>query len=275
MEKKFNFKGKEYASQEEFIQAMRDDFLEGESHPAYKWRKELPKEIALDPGYDVQRQKYMDNMAARAAKRKALMEANIKKYLHGTRAISGCVFCKIALEGTYTELMPNGIMRIKPLNQIVDNYDAPYNWKVQKYTDNTFRDSDMFDKYGHMMFVPIDHSEDASDDPRLAANAFYAAAEWIDYMGIQANIITSVGVAATQSVFHTHIHVVPRDHQDDLLLPWTFQDQRSETEYGRSFVEYKKFSNVNEAPKQISKFFSSDYKRLLRNGVLTKYEDLH
>lgn len=274
MEKKFKWLGKEYDTHEEMIQAQRDHFLEGESHPAYAWRKELPREAALDPGYDVQRQKYMHNMQERATRRKAQMENNIKKYLQGTRAISGCVFCKIALDKTYAELMPNGVMRIVPLNPVVDQFDAPYSWKVQQYTENTFRPSETFSKYGHMMFVPIDHSEDASDDPRTSANAFYAAAEWINQMGIQANIITSVGVAATQSVFHTHIHVVPRDHDDDLLLPWSYQDKPSEI-YGRSFVEYKKFNNVNEAPKQIGKFFNDEYKKLHRFGVWTDYESLH
>jgi len=38
-----------------------------------------------------------------------------------------------------------------------------------------------------------------------------------------ANIITSKGREATQSVFHLHVHVVPRQADDDLPLPWTPQ----------------------------------------------------
>lgn len=34
------------------------------------------------------------------------------------------------------------------------------------------------------------------------------------------NIITSKGRNATQSVFHLHIHLVPREENDGLALPW-------------------------------------------------------
>lgn len=36
-----------------------------------------------------------------------------------------------------------------------------------------------------------------------------------------ANIITSRGSAATQTVYHLHLHVVPRREGDGLGLPWT------------------------------------------------------
>ena len=38
-----------------------------------------------------------------------------------------------------------------------------------------------------------------------------------------ANLITSKGREATQSVFHLHVHVVPRAAGDGLPLPWTPQ----------------------------------------------------
>jgi histidine triad (HIT) family protein len=38
-----------------------------------------------------------------------------------------------------------------------------------------------------------------------------------------ANIITSIGRVATQSVFHLHVHIVPRHEGDGLCLPWTGQ----------------------------------------------------
>ena len=34
------------------------------------------------------------------------------------------------------------------------------------------------------------------------------------------NLITSAGRTATQSVFHLHIHYVPRAYRDGLALPW-------------------------------------------------------
>jgi histidine triad (HIT) family protein len=35
------------------------------------------------------------------------------------------------------------------------------------------------------------------------------------------NLITSKGREATQTVFHMHLHLVPRAENDGLLLPWS------------------------------------------------------
>jgi hypothetical protein len=40
-------------------------------------------------------------------------------------------------------------------------------------------------------------------------------------MGGQWNLITSAGTDATQSVFHLHVHLVPRRPNDGLKLPWS------------------------------------------------------
>lgn len=76
---------------------------------------------------------------------------------------------------------------------------------------------------GHMLFVPIDHRGSAAEGPHDAADAMKRAAQYVATERISANIITSIGVPATQSVFHTHIHVVPRVKGDGLALPWTGQ----------------------------------------------------
>lgn len=76
---------------------------------------------------------------------------------------------------------------------------------------------------GHRLFVPIAHAKDATWNTRRSAAAFEAAAEWAAHTGDDANIITSIGAAATQTVFHTHIHYVPRRPGDGLHLPWTGQ----------------------------------------------------
>ncbi len=44
------------------------------------------------------------------------------------------------------------------------------------------------------------------------------------------NVITSRGAAATQTVRHLHVHVVPRRQGDGILLPWT--DPGAETGTG-------------------------------------------
>jgi diadenosine tetraphosphate (Ap4A) HIT family hydrolase len=45
----------------------------------------------------------------------------------------------------------------------------------------------------------------------------------VNVNGLQANIITSIGPAASQTVMHTHLHIVPRTEGDGLHLPWTGQ----------------------------------------------------
>jgi diadenosine tetraphosphate (Ap4A) HIT family hydrolase len=39
-------------------------------------------------------------------------------------------------------------------------------------------------------------------------------------MGGSWNIITSIGKAATQSIKHLHVHLVPRTEDDKLMVPW-------------------------------------------------------
>ena len=75
---------------------------------------------------------------------------------------------------------------------------------------------------GHVMFVPAEHVIDAGDDPEITAETMRQASLYARSLPA-ANIITSKGEDATQSVFHLHIHVVPRKANDGLLLPWSNQ----------------------------------------------------
>ena len=80
---------------------------------------------------------------------------------------------------------------------------------------------------GHVIFLPKVHVSDATDDPEVTGYTMKAASLYgkneqsIDSM----NLITSVGENATQSVYHLHIHVVPRRMGDLLPLPWTPTEQ--------------------------------------------------
>lgn len=74
---------------------------------------------------------------------------------------------------------------------------------------------------GHRLFVPTQHSKDFSEDPGHAAAAFYHAGKHAAEKGVHFNLITSGGEFATQTIFHTHIHYVPRREGDGLHLPWT------------------------------------------------------
>lgn len=79
---------------------------------------------------------------------------------------------------------------------------------------------------GHMLFVPREHVIDATDNPRITARVMQAACMYAKDLPA-CNIITSKGKDATQSVFHLHIHVVPRNRDDGLTLPWTGQIKSS------------------------------------------------
>jgi histidine triad (HIT) family protein len=74
---------------------------------------------------------------------------------------------------------------------------------------------------GHLLVIPHDHVSDFSADPDVTAITARRAAELALERGlICANLITSMGAAATQSVFHLHLHLVPRAENDGLALPW-------------------------------------------------------
>lgn len=79
---------------------------------------------------------------------------------------------------------------------------------------------------GHVIVIPRRHVADAAEYPAITAEVMYDAATLArDHQS--ANIITSIGAPATQTVFHLHIHVVPRREGDGLALPWTHTRHQS------------------------------------------------
>ena len=80
---------------------------------------------------------------------------------------------------------------------------------------------------GHALVVPRAHTTDLHEIPPedLAACA-YAAQELAggmrDRLGADGiNLLNSCGPQAWQTVFHFHVHVIPRYEDDPLRLPWT------------------------------------------------------
>lgn len=76
---------------------------------------------------------------------------------------------------------------------------------------------------GHVLVIAREHTQDASSDIYVAARLMKGAAQYVRDQAIEANIITSIGRNATQSIMHTHLHIVPRRPHDGLSLPWTGQ----------------------------------------------------
>jgi histidine triad (HIT) family protein len=79
---------------------------------------------------------------------------------------------------------------------------------------------------GHALVIPRTHARDLYDvDPEdLAAVAVAAqrlATRVRDNLGADGvNLLNSSGAAAWQTVFHFHVHVIPRYEGDPLRLPW-------------------------------------------------------
>lgn len=109
-----------------------------------------------------------------------------------------CVFCRIAAGTEPAEIVfewPDAVA-FRPLNPVTD---------------------------GHLLVIPRAHVADALEDTVVTASTMARAADAA--FGVLrrsgCNLITSVGIDATQTVFHLHIHVVPRRPGDGLLLPWS------------------------------------------------------
>ena len=79
---------------------------------------------------------------------------------------------------------------------------------------------------GHLLVIPKAHARDllviAPEDLAACAVAAKRVAEKartdLDAAGV--NLLNAYGTAAWQTVFHFHIHVIPRYHDDPLKLPW-------------------------------------------------------
>jgi histidine triad (HIT) family protein len=113
--------------------------------------------------------------------------------------MSACVFCDIVngqAPAKIVETWDGTAIAIVPLNPVVE---------------------------GHLLVLPIRHVTDAGEEPYLTSDIM-GCASWLAADRYAAyNLITSAGEHATQSVFHLHIHVVPRREGDGLHLPWTGQ----------------------------------------------------
>jgi len=80
---------------------------------------------------------------------------------------------------------------------------------------------------GHALVIPREHSADllhvsAEDLAATLAAAQRLAVRIGERLGADGvNLLNSCGAAAWQTVFHFHVHVIPRYNDDPLRLPWT------------------------------------------------------
>lgn len=102
---------------------------------------------------------------------------------------------------------------------------------------------------GHLLVIPREHVESFFSSPNVSAATMRRAAslghgmESWEPFGEDANIITSIGPLATQTIKHLHVHVVPRRADDGLLLPWSGRDEIERLREGwtRSDEDFDRF----------------------------------
>ena len=118
-----------------------------------------------------------------------------RKTQRGEGVAPGCPFCDRIAAGEY-DFSDDHAVAFEPLNPVTG---------------------------GHLLVVPRKHVANAGANPLAASRAMHLAAQLVgplEWAGSY-NLITSAGAAATQTVPHLHIHVIPRREGDGLALPWT------------------------------------------------------
>ena len=79
---------------------------------------------------------------------------------------------------------------------------------------------------GHLLVVPREHAADVlaidPEDLKAVVLAAKGLAQRVrDKLGADGvNLLNSTGSVAWQTVFHFHLHVIPRYEDDPLRLPW-------------------------------------------------------
>lgn len=113
--------------------------------------------------------------------------------------MNDCVFCQKIKEGSVIKVT-NRVFRFEPLNPVTD---------------------------GHMLFVPVEHTTNAVYKPMVTAATVREAIEYMGWLGKASNLIINNGEAASQTIFHLHVHVIPRVAGDGLMLPWSITQERT------------------------------------------------
>ena len=79
---------------------------------------------------------------------------------------------------------------------------------------------------GHVLIIPKEHMTNLLDISENAAAKAFALASRIaaaqkKVLGCDGiNLLQNSGEAAWQSVFHLHIHLIPRYKDDNVMMPW-------------------------------------------------------
>lgn len=116
-----------------------------------------------------------------------------------TSPIETCPFCALiaARDSKLVEEVPGlDIFHFEPLNPVVE---------------------------GHRLFVSREHFSRPELNVAVTGLLFGSASRYAGRQGGDYNLIVNAGPDASQTVWHVHVHYVPRSAGDGLKLPWTEQ----------------------------------------------------
>jgi histidine triad (HIT) family protein len=96
---------------------------------------------------------------------------------------------------------------------------------------------------GHALVLPRAHADDIRDMPVEDLSACAAVAQRLAGQALRhldadgVTVFQSNGAAAGQTVFHYHVHVIPRYDGDPLVLPWVPGTRQADPEELESISE--------------------------------------
>lgn len=119
-----------------------------------------------------------------------------------------CPFCEICQEDKH--------------NQIIKRYRKT---ELGGHADVVMFEPHFPCKDGHMLFVPdihIDGITGCLTSARIASDVMMSIGKYCDSNNLEGNIIINNGKKAEQTIFHLHVHFIPRtDRNDGTIMPWS------------------------------------------------------
>ncbi len=144
--------------------------------------------------------------------------------------------CLLRQAGEKNGLLGKGVLIMKRDDCIfcrLANGDIPTRSVYEDEKFNVIMDTNPASK-GHVLILPKDHYADIHEIPgetvekvmRLAKTMADRLAENLDADGI--NIVQNNGKAAGQTVFHFHLHIIPRYAGGPAMVTWEPQELPAE-----------------------------------------------
>ena len=102
---------------------------------------------------------------------------------------------------------------------------------------------------GHVIILPKNHAKDITELSDEDAKGIFCVAKKIAAMQMDVlscdgvNVLQNNGVAAGQTVFHLHVHVIPRYDNDTVNVTWKPQDGADNAEIEELYKKYMQDGN--------------------------------